>query len=166
MPPRNTAPSSSYDLNYRPSLWKGVGGSRPRAGGQPRIAQYVDVMIGNEEDFTACLGLEVEGADENLRDLDDRCFRKMIEQAVAEFPNFARRATTLRERPHRHRQRLGRDRLVRRRFSEATPRAELEILDRVGGGDSFASGFIYGLLESRTTRSKPWNTAPPTARWP
>ena len=61
-----------------------------------RLARYVDVMIGNEEDFTACLGLEVEGARRDLRDLDTAAFRKMIEQAAQEFPNFAVVATTLR----------------------------------------------------------------------
>src|SRR6478735_574167 len=105
-------------------------------------------MIGNEEDFTACLGLEVEGADENLRDLDTAAFRRMIERAAREFPNFRVVATTLRavhsatvndwsaiawSRDHG--------------FAEATPRPGLEILDRVGGGDSFASGLIYGLIE-------------------
>jgi 2-dehydro-3-deoxygluconokinase len=105
-------------------------------------------MIGNEEDFTACLGLEVEGADENLTDLDTVSFRAMIERAAAKFPNFAVVATTLR---------AVRSATVNdwsaiawsraAGFAEATPRPGLEILDRVGGGDSFASGLIYGLLE-------------------
>ena len=138
----------SYDLNYRPSLWKGIGGVERAREVNRRIATHIDVMIGNEEDFTACLGLEVEGADENLANLDTGSFRAMIERAAAEFPNFAVVATTLR---------TVRSATVNdwsaiawsreTGFAEATPRPGLEILDRVGGGDSFASGLIYGLLE-------------------
>jgi 2-dehydro-3-deoxygluconokinase len=138
----------SYDLNYRPSLWKGLGGVERAREVNRRLATRVDVMLGNEEDFTACLGLEVEGVDENLTELEAASFRAMIERASAEFPNFSVVATTLRA--------------VRSAtvndwsaiawsradgFVEATPRPGLEILDRVGGGDSFASGLIYGLLE-------------------
>ncbi len=86
----------SYDLNYRPSLWKGFGGIKKCQEINRRIAEYVDVMIGNEEDFTACLGYEVEGADENLTELEISSFEKMIERAVAEFPNFKATATTMR----------------------------------------------------------------------
>ena len=86
----------SYDLNYRPSLWKGIGGIERAREVNRRLAQHIDVMIGNEEDFTACLGLEVDGADENLSELDTTSFQQMIERAVKEFPNFAVVATTLR----------------------------------------------------------------------
>ena len=138
----------SYDLNYRPSLWRGIGGVERAREVNRRLARQVDVMIGNEEDFTACLGLEVEGVDANLSELDTGSFRAMIERAGAEFPNFAVIATTLR---------AGRSATVNDwgaiawsradGFVEATPRPGLEILDRVGGGDSFASGLIYGLME-------------------
>jgi len=138
----------SYDLNYRPSLWKGLGGVERAREVNRALATRVDVMIGNEEDFTACLGLEVEGVDENLTELDTASFRAMIERASAEFPNFAVVATTLRG---------VRSATVNdwsaiawsrdEGFVEATPRPGLEILDRVGGGDSFASGLIYGLLD-------------------
>ena len=105
-------------------------------------------MLGNEEDFTACLGLEVEGADENLTELDSAAFRAMIERASAEFPNFAVVATTLRA---VHSATVNDWSAIawsrRPGFVEATPRPDLEILDRVGGGDSFASGLVYGLLE-------------------
>ena len=138
----------SYDLNYRPSLWKGIGGVERAREVNRRIATHIDVMIGNEEDFTACLGLEVEGADENLAHLDTGSFRAMIERAAAEFPNFAAVATTLRT----VRSATSNDWSAiawsrETGFAEATPRPGLEILDRVGGGDSFASGLIYGLLE-------------------
>src|SRR6266704_5285826 len=86
----------SYDLNYRPSLWKSIGGQKRAQAVNKEIAQYVDVMIGNEEDFTACLGFHVEGADENLLDIDVSAFKKMIETAVKTYPNFKATATTLR----------------------------------------------------------------------
>jgi 2-dehydro-3-deoxygluconokinase len=139
----------SYDLNYRASLWQGVGGVERAREVNRRLAQHIDVMIGNEEDFTACLGLEVEGTDENLRDLDTADFRKMIEQAAREFPNFAVVATTLRT---VHSATVNDWSAIAwspsTGFVQATPRPGLEVLDRVGGGDSFASGLIYGLLES------------------
>ncbi len=137
----------SYDLNYRPSLWKGFGGLEKCREINREIARYVDVMIGNEEDFTACLGFEVEGTDENLTDLDVNSFLKMIAAAVAEFPNFKATATTMRGVKTATVNDWGAMCWVDGEFHTATPRPELEILDRVGGGDSFASGFIYGLME-------------------
>src|SRR5689334_9921717 len=86
----------SYDLNYRPSLWKSIGGHKRAQEVNRRIAKHVDVMIGNEEDFTACLGFEVEGVDENISEIEVDSFKKMIGQAVKEFPNFKVTATTLR----------------------------------------------------------------------
>lgn len=139
----------SYDLNYRPSLWQGIGGVDRAREVNRRLARNIDVMIGNEEDFTACLGLAVEGADENLRDLDTAAFRKMLELAAQEFPNFAVVATTLRT---VHSATVNDWSAIAwspvAGFVEATPRPGLEVLDRVGGGDSFASGLVFGLLES------------------
>src|SRR5512134_550962 len=86
----------SYDLNYRPSLWKSIGGKKRAQETNRELASHVDVMLGNEEDFTAALGFEVEGLDENLSALDPANFRKMIETAIAAFPNFKAVATTLR----------------------------------------------------------------------
>jgi len=86
----------SYDLNYRPSLWKAIGGKEKAQEVNQEIAKHVDVMIGNEEDFTACLGFEVEGVDENLSDLEITSFQKMIERVVKAYPNFQVVATTLR----------------------------------------------------------------------
>ena len=138
----------SYDLNYRPSMWKSIGGLEKAQQVNKEIAQYIDVMIGNEEDFTACLGLEVPGNDENLTELNLDGYKEMVKNAVATYPNFKVVATTLRE--------------VKTatindwaamcyadgeiHFSKKYP--ALEILDRVGGGDSFASGLIYGLIET------------------
>jgi 2-dehydro-3-deoxygluconokinase len=136
----------SYDLNYRPSLWKSIGGQKRAQEVNREIARYVDVMIGNEEDFTACLGFHVEGADESLLHIDVTAFKKMIETAVTEFPNFRATATTLRAAKTATINDWGAIAWYDGKFYESRPYPELEILDRVGGGDSFASGFIYGMM--------------------
>ncbi len=137
----------SYDLNYRPSLWKDIGGQEQAQKVNKELAKYIDVMIGNEEDFTACLGFEVEDTDENLADLDVANFEKMIEKAVAAYPNFKVAATTLRGVKTATVNDWGAVCWVDGKFYRATHRPNLEIFDRVGGGDSFASGLIYGLME-------------------
>jgi 2-dehydro-3-deoxygluconokinase len=86
----------SYDLNYRPSLWKDIGGSEKAIEINRKIARYVDVMLGNEEDFTAALGYKVEGLDKDISKLDTSAFKKMIERVVEAYPNFKAVATTLR----------------------------------------------------------------------
>ena len=139
---------TSYDLNYRPSLWKSIGGQQRAQEVNRRIAKLVDVMIGNEEDFTACLGLEVEGVDEHLQELPLEAYKRMIERAVTEYPNFVATATTLRTVKSASINDWGALAWFNGKFYEATHRENLEILDRVGGGDSFASGFIYGLMTS------------------
>lgn len=136
----------SYDLNYRPSLWKRLGG-KPRAQEvNRRLAPFVDVMLGNEEDFSACLGFDVDGVDENLSKLPVEGFKKMISQVVAEFPNFKVAATTLRTVKTASYNDWGAICWAEGEFYSAPTRENLEILDRVGGGDSFASGLIYGLM--------------------
>jgi len=138
----------SYDLNFRPSLWEGIGGEKKAREVNRELAKYVDVMIGNEEDFTASLGLEVEGVNENLTDLDTSGFKKMIERASSEFPNFQAIATTLRGVSSASRNDWAAIAWSRESgFAESIQRKDLEIFDRVGGGDSFASGLIYGLME-------------------
>jgi len=138
----------SYDLNYRPSLWQSIGGKEKAQEVNRRLAQYVDVMLGNEEDFTACLGFEVQGLDENLSSLDVTNFKKMIEIAVQEFPSFKVTGTTLRTVKSANINDWGAICWAGGEFHEAPLRENLEIFDRVGGGDSFASGLIYGLLTS------------------
>jgi 2-dehydro-3-deoxygluconokinase len=139
----------SYDLNYRASLWKGVGGREKAREVNRALAPYVDVMLGNEEDFTAALGLEVSGMDENYARLETAGFRAMIECAVKMFPNFQVVATTLRNARTATRNDWGAICWADGAFHEAPMRDGLEILDRVGGGDSFASGLIYGFLTGR-----------------
>jgi 2-dehydro-3-deoxygluconokinase len=136
----------SYDLNYRPSLWQSNGGKVKAQEVNRRLAQYVDVMLGNEEDFTASMGFEVEGLNENLSSLDVSNFKKMIEVAVREFPNFKVMGTTLRTVKTASINDWGAICWANGEFYEAPLRENLEIMDRVGGGDSFASGLIYGIL--------------------
>ena len=137
----------SYDLNYRPSLWKSIGGKKRAQEVNRRIAQNVDVMIGNEEDFTACLGLEVKGLDEKISHVEVDAFKAMIENAVKEFPNFKVAATTLRTVKSATRNDWSAICWHDGKFYESNAYPDLEILDRVGGGDSFASGLAYGFLK-------------------
>jgi 2-dehydro-3-deoxygluconokinase len=136
----------SYDLNYRPSLWKGFGGLEKCREINREIAKYVDVMIGNEEDFTASLGYEVEGTDHTLTELDMGSFERMIARAVKDFPNFKATATTLRGVKSATVNDWGAMCWVDGKFYASEQRKDVEIMDRVGGGDSFASGFIYGMM--------------------
>ncbi|MBQ8755734.1 MAG: sugar kinase [Lentisphaeria bacterium] len=137
---------TSYDLNYRPSLWKSIGGVEKAREVNKEIARYVDVMIGNEEDFTACLGLEIDGVDANLTNLQIESFKAMIQKAVSVYPNFRVVATTMRSVKSATVNDWGAIAWADGKFAEAENRPELEIFDRVGGGDSFASGLIYGLI--------------------
>jgi 2-dehydro-3-deoxygluconokinase len=139
----------SYDLNYRASLWKSIGGKARAQAVNRELAPLVDVMLGNEEDFTAALGFEVEGVDEGLSALDTRSFQRMIERAREAFPSFKAVATTLRNAKTATRNDWGAVLHFDGRLHEARAYPDLEILDRVGGGDSFASGLIYGLLEGK-----------------
>ncbi len=140
---------TSYDLNYRPSLWKGIGGVERAREVNREIAKYVDVMIGNEEDFTACLGLEIDGVDANLTNLKSESFKAMIRKAVSIYPNFQVVATTLRSVKSATVNDWGAIAWADGKFAEAVHRPGLEIFDRVGGGDSFASGLIYGLISGK-----------------
>ena len=130
-----------------------------------RLAPYVDVMLGNEEDFSAALGFEVEGVDEHLSELDPANFKKMIEQVVAAYPNFKVVATTLRNATTATVNDWGAIAWADGAFYQAPTREGLEIWDRVGGGDSFASGLSTGCSPARA-RSGPSSAAPPTARSP
>ncbi|MBQ3459633.1 MAG: sugar kinase [Solobacterium sp.] len=139
----------SYDLNYRPSMWSAIGGKEKAQQVNREIAKYVDVMIGNEEDFTACLGFEVEGNDANLKELNLEGYKKMLNEAVKTYPNWKVVATTLR---------TVKTATVNDWKAMCYADGEiymsksydgLEIMDRVGGGDSFASGLVYGLMTTQ-----------------
>ena len=138
----------SYDLNYRPSMWSAIGGKAKAQEVNRELARYVDVMIGNEEDFTACLGFEVPGNSESLDKLNLEGYRAMLRTAAQEFPNWKAVATTLRT---VHSASVNDWKAICFADGELVMSREyenLEIMDRVGGGDSFASGLIYGLMTS------------------
>jgi 2-dehydro-3-deoxygluconokinase len=135
----------SYDLNFRPSLWKSLGGKKHAQEVNRRIAPHVDVMLGNEEDFSAALGYEVPGMDEHLSAFEVEGFRQMIRKVVKDYP-FKVVATTLRKAKTATLNDWGAICYCDGKFYQAKSRENLEIYDRVGGGDSFASGLIYGFL--------------------
>jgi 2-dehydro-3-deoxygluconokinase len=136
----------SYDLNYRPSMWSAIGGQAKAQEVNKEIAKYVDVMIGNEEDFTACLGLAVEGQDAGLTKLNIDGYKKMIDRAAETYPNFKAIATTLRTVKTATVNDWKAICWADGQIYQSKEYNNLEIFDRVGGGDSFASGLIYGLM--------------------
>ena len=136
----------SYDLNYRPSLWNDIGGKAKAQEVNKAIAPYIDVMIGNEEDFTACLGFEIEGNDENLKELNLDGYVKMLGEVCKVYPNFKVIATTLRTVKTATVNDWSAMVYANGEVFKGLELPGLEILDRVGGGDSFASGLVYGLM--------------------
>lgn len=139
----------SYDLNYRPSLWSNIGGQAKAQEVNKEIAKYVDVMIGNEEDFTACLGFEIEGNDENLKELDIEGYKRMLDNVAKVYPNFKAIGNTLREVKSATVNDWAAMVWAGGEIYKSRDYKGLEIMDRVGGGDSFASGLIYGLMETQ-----------------
>jgi 2-dehydro-3-deoxygluconokinase len=142
----------SYDLNYRASLWNANGAKSQAQTVNRLLAPLVDVMIGNEEDFSAGLGFDVPGMDEGLTKVEVESFRAMITEVLRVFP-FSVVATTLRKAVTATTNDWGAICYCDGKFFEAAHRPGLEIFDRVGGGDSFASGLIYGFL---TGQSPQW----------
>ena len=139
----------SYDLNYRDSLWKSIGGKERAQEVNRELAPLVDVMLGNEEDFTAALGFEVEGLDENHAQLEVENFHRMIKRVTAASPNLKVIATTLRNAKTATVNDWGAVCCAGGELYQAMTRENLEIFDRIGGGDSFASGLIYGFLTDK-----------------
>ena len=139
----------SYDLNYRPSMWSAIGGIEKAQEINKEIAKYVDVMIGNEEDFTACLGFKIEGNDENLKELNLDGYKKMLNEAVNVYPNWKVVATTLRTVKTATINDWKAMCYADGEIYMSKSYDNLEILDRVGGGDSFASGLVYGLMTTQ-----------------
>ena len=138
----------SYDLNYRDSLWKGIGG-KPKAQEVNReLVRKVDLLLGNEEDFSAMLGIALEGVSEDFGELPVASYEKMLREVAAAYPNLKLIATTLRTAHTASRNAWGAIALYQDEVIHV-PQRDIEILDRVGGGDSFASGLIYGLLAGK-----------------
>jgi 2-dehydro-3-deoxygluconokinase len=138
----------SYDLNYRDSLWRSNGGKTKAQEVNRDLMRSVDVLFGNEEDFSAALGFEVEGADASYCELNTESFRRMITRVVETFPNIKAVATTLRTAKSATLNGWGAIGYLNGEFAEVQQQ-DTEIFDRVGGGDSFAAGFIFSLLEGR-----------------
>ena len=137
----------SYDLNYRPSLWKSIGGKARAQQVNQRLASNIDVLIGNEEDFEVALGIEIAGSSGNYDKLDINAYRKMIETTSQKYPNLEVIAVTLRSvKSATINNWTGLAWSKSEGFVQGKLYENLEIFDRVGGGDSFASGLIYGLL--------------------
>jgi 2-dehydro-3-deoxygluconokinase len=132
----------SYDLNYRPSLWSS-GDARDVNSG---LAELADVLVGNEEDYTAALGFAVHGTDADYSRIEPRAYDDMLGAVLARYPNLTFAAVTLRRADSATRNDWGAICRGAHGCWSAIPRTGLEIYDRVGGGDSFASGLIYGLL--------------------
>ncbi|HTZ74171.1 MAG TPA: sugar kinase [Candidatus Aquilonibacter sp.] len=139
----------SYDLNYRDSLWKSIGGKKRAVEVNRELVRGVDMLLGNEEDFTAALGFQTDGVSENYSELDTASFGRMIEKVVTEFPNLKAVATSLRNAKSATRNDWGAVCWSEGHFYCAPLRMDLEVFDRIGGGDSFASGLIYGFLTNR-----------------
>jgi len=139
----------SFDLNYRPSLWKASGGTQAAAETNRRLVEQVDVLLGNEEDFSAALGYALDGVDDSLTGLDVGAYERLHGAVLEGFPNLSLVATSLREAHTASVNDWGGVCSSREGFFVGPELRGLEIFDRVGGGDSFASGLIYGLLTGR-----------------
>jgi 2-dehydro-3-deoxygluconokinase len=138
----------SYDLNYRESLWKGIGGKVRAQEVNRELVKKVDLLLGNEEDFSAMLGVAVEGISEDFAELPVDSYERMLREVTAAYPNLKIIATTLRTAHTATRNAWGAIALFADRIVHVAQR-EIEILDRVGGGDSFASGLIYGIMTGK-----------------
>lgn len=134
----------SFDLNYREKLWKLWGGQAKAAATLARIVEHVDILVGNEEDLQK--GLDIaEPRGVRASSLDPAHFVAMIDRVVEKFPNIKGVATTLREVHTTTRHSWSAVAWIEGQ-THVAPRMELDVLDRVGGGDGFAAGFFYGLL--------------------
>jgi 2-dehydro-3-deoxygluconokinase len=134
----------SFDLNYREKLWRSSGGRERALSVLGRIAEYVDVLVGNEEDLQQGLGIQGPEIASSSK-LDTRAFVEMIERVVARYPRMKVVATTLREVHSTNRHTWGAVAWIDGKAYVA-PICELDVYDRVGGGDSFASGLFYGFM--------------------
>ena len=139
---------TSFDLNYRAKLWNIWGGEHKAAEVIDRIVKYVDVLVGNEEDLQK--GLGIKGPEVSVKSkLDPTVFFSMINDVIKKYPQIKIVATTLREVHSTNRHSWSAVAWINGNTYQA-PEAELDVYDRVGGGDGFAAGFIYGLLKDET----------------
>ncbi len=138
----------SYDLNYRESLWKSIGGKAKAQQVNRELVRKVDLLLGNEEDFSAMLGVQVKGLAEDFAELPIAGYEEMLREVATAYPNLMLIASTLRTAPSASRNAWGAIALCQDKIVHV-PQREIEIYDRVGGGDSFASGLIYGLLAGK-----------------
>jgi len=145
---RNHDTPISYDLNYRDSLWKSIGGKAKAQEMNRAIVSKVDVLLGNEEDFSAMLGIAIKGLSEDFAELPIASYEEMLREVAAAYPNLKLVASTLRTAQTASRNAWGAIALYEDKIIHVAQR-EIDILDRVGGGDSFASGLIYGLLADK-----------------
>jgi 2-dehydro-3-deoxygluconokinase len=134
----------SFDLNYREKLWSAAGGADRAVAVLGRIVEHVDVLVGNEEDLQKGLGIPGPQVAAKSK-LDPSAFVDMMERVVSRFPNMKIVATTLREVHSTSRHAWGAVAWIGGQ-TYVSPTCELDVFDRVGGGDGFASGFFYGLL--------------------
>ncbi len=139
---------TSFDLNYRQKLWDIWGGQDKAVDVLARIVQHVDVLVGNEEDLQKGLGIEGQDVEAKSK-LDPSAFFAVIKQATKKFPNVKVVATTLREVHSTNRHSWSAVAWIDGQTFQA-PTCELDVVDRVGGGDGYAAGFIYGLLSGVT----------------
>jgi len=145
---RSSGTVVSYDLNFRESLWKGIGGRAKAQDVNRELVSAVDVLFGNEEDFSATLGVAIEGVADDFSHLPMASYESMLHRVAEIYPNLKLIATTLRTAHTATKNDWGAIALYERKTLHV-PQRPLEILDRVGGGDSFASGLIYGFLAGK-----------------
>jgi 2-dehydro-3-deoxygluconokinase len=138
----------SYDLNFRDSLWKSIGGKAKAQEVNRELVRKVDLLLGNEEDFSAMLGVHIKGVTEDFGELPIAGYEEMLREVAAAYPNLKLVASTLRTAYTASRNAWGAIALYQDQIVHV-PQRDIDILDRVGGGDSFASGLIYGFLAGK-----------------
>lgn len=139
----------SFDLNFRDSLWKSIGGKAKAQEVNRELVRKVDMLLGNEEDFSAMLGVELKGVSEDFAELPIASYEIMLREVAAVYPNLGLIASTLRTAHTASNNAWGAIALYEDKIVHI-PQRDIDIYDRVGGGDSFASGLIYGLLSGKT----------------
>ena len=135
--------TTSYDLNYRATLWSK---EEARAAAE-QLMPFIDVILGNEEDFDTMLGIKAEGTDENFSSIDPQSYRAVAEKVMEKYPHIQAVGTSLREVKTALLNNWQGCMMTKNGFFVSRKYENIEINDRVGGGDSFASAMIWGMLE-------------------